>query len=69
MNIMPQLPPGCRGHHFSSFGRFYVDFHDSYMRFENYPFGLLDVVGYWAETKLFGGVLLFDRGDSGSEVC
>ena len=48
----------------------YVDFyHTDYQEYEDYPFGLLNVVGYWAEDKLFGGVLLFDRGETGSEVC
>ena len=46
-----------------------IDFyHTSYEAYERYPFGLLNVVGYWAEDKLFGGVLLFDRGESGAEV-
>lgn len=27
-----------------------------------YSRGLLDVVGYWAETQIFGGVVVFDRG-------
>ena len=48
--------------------QFYVNFHDDYVHFKNYPRGLLDVVGYWAETQVFGGVLLFDRSDSGSQV-
>ena len=26
-----------------------------------YPDGLADVVGYWAEDRIFGGVVLFDR--------
>ena len=54
--------PGRNYHH-------RVDFHSCYTKFPRYPFGLLDVLGYWAETQLFGGVLLFDRGESGSEVC
>lgn len=33
-----------------------------------YPNGLADVVGYWAETQIFGGVVLFDRGESEEEV-
>lgn len=33
-----------------------------------YPNGLADVVGYWAETQIFGGVVLFDRGESEDEV-
>ena len=49
---------------------FYVDFyHTRYKRYEYYPLGLLSVVGYWAETQIFGGVLLFDHGDSDLEVC
>ena len=27
-----------------------------------YPRGFPDVVGYWAETHIFGGVVVFDRG-------
>lgn len=47
----------------------YVKFyHRSYTLVKHYPFGILNVVGYWAETQVFGGVLLFDRGDSGLEV-
>ena len=68
---MPETPPGEDDHLHASLKTdgFYVDFHDCYISFQNYPLGLLDVVGYWAETQLFGGVLVFDRGDSGSEVC
>ncbi|KAF7536451.1 hypothetical protein G7054_g4584 [Neopestalotiopsis clavispora] len=28
---------------------------------DQYPNGLADVVGYWAENRILGGVLLFDR--------
>jgi len=35
---------------------------------EQYPNGVADIAGYWAEDKIFGGVLLFDRGVSGSEA-
>lgn len=35
---------------------------------EQYPNGVADVAAYWAEDKIFGGVLLFDRGVSGLEV-
>ena len=67
-DVKPQTP---RGGHLSVFQetKFYVDYHSRYMKLDDYPFGLLDVLGYRAETKLFGGVLLFDRGDSGTEVC
>lgn len=68
-NIMPPEP---REGHYWQFRRtdhFYVDFyHTNYRRFENYPFGLLNVVGYWAETEIFGGVVLFERVESGSDV-
>ncbi|KAG8156838.1 hypothetical protein KVR01_013251 [Diaporthe batatas] len=33
----------------------------------NYPAGIADVVGYWAEARIFGGVVVFDRGPSGVE--
>lgn len=29
-----------------------------------YPQGVADIVGYWAETRIFGGVAVFDRGIS-----
>ncbi len=68
-DIKPQEP---RGGHLAAFhgtDQFYVDFcHQEYRRLELYPSGLLNVVGYWAEDQLFGGVVLFDRGESGLEV-
>lgn len=39
-----------------------------YVDSSRYPNGLADVVGYWAETQIFGGVVLFDRGESEEEV-
>lgn len=33
-----------------------------------YPNGWADAAGYWAEHHIFGGVLLFDRGESEEEV-
>ena len=41
-----------------SFYRYYI----------KYPNGLADVVGYWVEYEIFGGVVLFDRGESEEEV-
>ncbi|KAI1260612.1 hypothetical protein F5Y18DRAFT_420061 [Xylariaceae sp. FL1019] len=41
-----------------------VFYHDSYCDHEQYPRGLPDVVGYWAEAKIFGGVVLLERGES-----
>ena len=43
-------------------------YHTSYQDFDRYPNGIADVVGYWAEAKIFGGVMVFDRGESGTEV-
>jgi hypothetical protein len=43
-------------------------FHPYYQDWEQYPNGVADVVGYWAEYRLFGGVILFDRAESGTEV-
>jgi hypothetical protein len=42
--------------------------HEDYQNFQQYPNGIADVVGYWAEYHLFGGVVLFDRGESGTDV-
>ncbi|KAK2809035.1 hypothetical protein FQN50_004088 [Emmonsiellopsis sp. PD_5] len=42
-------------------------FHDAYEDYDQYPNGIADIVGYWAEYRLFGGVVLFDRGESGLE--
>ena len=56
-------------HPFYMTSHFWVDFyHSSFKRYEKYPYGLLNVVGYWAETQILGGVLLFERGSSGREV-
>lgn len=35
--------------------------HNNYVDFEQYPNGVADIVGYWAEAQIFGGVVLFDR--------
>ncbi|KAI9830713.1 MAG: hypothetical protein M1819_005377 [Sarea resinae] len=42
-------------------------YHPEYMDYDQYPNGVADIVGYWAEYRLFGGVILFDRGESGAE--
>lgn len=44
-------------------------FHRKYKNHEHYTFGRADMAGYWAEDRIFGGVVLFDRGASGTEVC
>lgn len=33
-----------------------------------YPEGVAELPGYWAEDRIFGGVVLFGRGESGAEV-
>ncbi len=43
-------------------------FHRGYKDHEQYPFRKADMAGYWAEDRIFGGVVLFDRGASGTEV-
>lgn len=68
-NILPPEPPGGHFWQFRRTDHFYVDFyHTNYRRFEDFPFGLLNVVGYWAEAELFGGVVLFERVESGSKI-
>lgn len=42
--------------------------HYEYFDHTQYPQGVADVVGYWAETQVFGGVVLFDRGETDEEV-
>jgi hypothetical protein len=42
--------------------------HEDYDAWEQYPNGVADMVGYWAEYHLFGGVVLFDRSESGYDV-
>ncbi|KAI0485626.1 hypothetical protein F4859DRAFT_511820 [Xylaria cf. heliscus] len=37
--------------------------HTQYRDYDQYPDGLADGVGYWAENRIFGGVVLFDRRD------
>lgn len=43
--------------------------HGPYKAFEQYPHGLADVAAYWAEARIFGGIMVFDRGETESEVC
>ena len=31
------------------------------MAYDQYPSGIADGVGFWAEVRIFGGVILFDR--------
>jgi hypothetical protein len=43
-------------------------FHNHYRDVDLYPMGVADIVGFWAETHLFGGVVVFDHGKNGTEV-
>ena len=43
-------------------------YHNAYVADDLYPHGIADMVGYWAEARIFGGVVLFDRGPSDEEV-
>ncbi|KAK3332357.1 hypothetical protein B0T19DRAFT_482650 [Cercophora scortea] len=38
-------------------------YHHWYSNHEQYPDGIADMVGYWAEARILGGVVLFDRRD------
>lgn len=44
-------------------------YHINYMDHDQYPNGLADVAGYWAEDRILGGIAVFDRGRSGTGVC
>ena len=45
-----------------------VFFHGAYTAVDQYPKGVADMVGYWAESRLSGGVVLFDRGENETAV-
>ncbi|UNI24005.1 hypothetical protein JDV02_009786 [Purpureocillium takamizusanense] len=43
-------------------------YHNGYrQQYDQFPRGKADMVGYWAEAKILGGVALFDRGPSERE--
>ncbi|KAL2839488.1 hypothetical protein BJY01DRAFT_250444 [Aspergillus pseudoustus] len=42
-------------------------FHDDYLDIDLYSMGVADIVGYWAETHLFGGVVVSDHGKEDTE--
>jgi hypothetical protein len=43
-------------------------YHGAYMLYQEYPHGVLNMVGYWMETRVFGGVLLVEHDDLDCEV-
>ncbi|KAK4149612.1 hypothetical protein C8A00DRAFT_18719 [Chaetomidium leptoderma] len=38
--------------------------HYSYRARDQYPDGVADIVGYWAENRILGGVMIFDRSEA-----
>ncbi|KAK6840767.1 hypothetical protein PG995_015977 [Apiospora arundinis] len=40
--------------------------HPAFVTHEQYPNGIADMVGYWAEDRILGGVLLLDRNNNES---
>ncbi|KNG84762.1 hypothetical protein ANOM_006691 [Aspergillus nomiae NRRL 13137] len=42
-------------------------YHSDYLDHDQYPLKVSDVVGYWAEKQVFGGTVLFDRGEIDDE--
>ncbi|KAG9259086.1 uncharacterized protein F5Z01DRAFT_642277 [Emericellopsis atlantica] len=63
-----QLPSTNNGRHSRGFMLPYTafvqrEFHDP----DRYPHGLADAAAYWLEGEIFGGVMLFDRGQSDTD--
>ncbi|KAH6844655.1 hypothetical protein B0I37DRAFT_166406 [Chaetomium sp. MPI-CAGE-AT-0009] len=43
--------------------------HPWYGDYDQYPRGVADMVGYWAEARILGGVVLFDRRELDAQPC
>ncbi|KAM5437181.1 hypothetical protein MferCBS31731_005598 [Microsporum ferrugineum] len=43
-------------------------YHQEYLDYERNPLGVADTVGHWTELKVFGGIVIFDRGESEQEA-
>lgn len=43
--------------------------HSAYLFANAYKHENASVVGYWAETDIFGGPMLFAKGQDGAQVC
>ncbi|KAG8156868.1 hypothetical protein KVR01_013281 [Diaporthe batatas] len=41
--------------------------HGMFRDHKRYPNGVAELAGYWAEGQIFGGAVMFDRGESGEE--
>lgn len=65
---LARLPKGARGQEVTKCGPPVLFFASKYKDPERFSNGLADVVGYWAELRTFGGVVLFDRGQTEEEV-
>lgn len=66
-SLARQEPDKTRVHHLM-YGPPTPFYRGGYMFWKAYPNGLADVVGYWAEYRIFGGVVLFDRGENEDQV-
>lgn len=62
---LPESTPGYIRAKYGPPTPFHVD---NYAAAYRYPNGWADAAGYWAEHHIFGGVVLFDRGESEEEV-
>ncbi|RFU33322.1 hypothetical protein B7463_g3005, partial [Scytalidium lignicola] len=48
---------------------YYLDFyHMAYMAYGEYPRGVLNMIGYWIETRIFGGVILVEHDETECEA-
>jgi hypothetical protein len=65
---LARLPEDARVREVTKCGPPTLFFAPSYKDPERFSNGLSDVVGYWAEFRIFGGIVLFDRGQTEEEV-
>lgn len=65
---LENLPEHCSKRERSKCGPPTLFYANQYLDPKRFPHGLADVAGYWAELRIFGGVVLFDRGQSEDEV-
>lgn len=65
---LDNLPEHCSQRERSKCGSPTLFYANQYSDAKRFPQGLADVAGYWAELRIFGGVVLFDRGQNEDEV-
>lgn len=64
-----EYPQSRNGMHPNGYFLPYTPFVHAYYQFrDQYPRGSADIVGYWAEGQIFGGVIVFERGETETEV-